>query len=84
LAAVVRLAAWGGGSDRSVQEQQESVAELIPAMLTAYIESDRVLARGRKFDRAIGSSFDMAGLVTVAEFARLAKLSRRQIDRLRA
>ena len=37
-------------------------------------------------DRSVdgGRSLDMAGLVTVAEFARLAKLSRRQIDRLRA
>jgi hypothetical protein len=37
-------------------------------------------------DRSVdgGRNLDMAGLVTVAEFARLAKLSRRQIDRLRA
>ena len=28
--------------------QEESVAELIPAMLGAYIESDRAFARGRK------------------------------------
>lgn len=65
----------------------EPVAELIPAMLGAFLESDKALFRWRReasggMNRRPDSPV-LPDFITVEEFAGLARLSRRQIDRLR-
>lgn len=75
---------------RETYGQQEPVQDLIPAMLSSFLEGDKAFARRPSRAGRLTSMSDLrsnaigsAAMITVEELAQLARLSRRQVDRLR-
>jgi predicted DNA-binding transcriptional regulator AlpA len=67
---------------RATYGADEPISELIPHMLSAFLESDKAFARSPEVPSEDRREPGLE-LLTVSEFAVLARLSRRQIDRLR-